>query len=124
MGKKGSSKNRLIVILLVIIIGAVGFIAYNDGLFGSVAIPNIDEDYQDQIVSTKGQVTAIIDIDIFSIEGFTIADADNNTIYVNYDGDLPTVGMFVVVTGEVIRFPFPVFYFIDGTQWHPVILFR
>ena len=124
MGKKGSSKNRLIVILLIIIIGAVGFIAYNDGLFGSVAIPNIDEDYQDQIVSTKGQVTAIIDIDIFSIEGFTIADADNNTIYVNYDGDLPTVGMFVVVTGEVIRFPFPVFYFIDGTQWHSVILFR
>ncbi|MHA1838632.1 MAG: hypothetical protein ACTSVM_02185 [Candidatus Ranarchaeia archaeon] len=73
---------------------------YNDGLLGAVSISNLDEDYKDQVVTAKGRVIQIIDISWpVELEDFVITDHENNSIYVNYDGDLPSLDSYVVVVG-------------------------
>ena len=124
MGKKKSGKSRILAVVLIAAIAVGAFISYNDGLIGGITIPNLDEDHENQIVTTKGEVSAIIDIIIFTIhiEGFTIKDAANNSIYVDHDGDLPTLGDHVVVVGNLTKIL--TFYIITESSWRSVLIFR
>jgi hypothetical protein len=133
MGKKrGSKKKRsgrslAMIVVIIVVVAAGAFIAYNDGLIGATSIPNIDEDYKDQTITVRGRVHSVIDINWMGIdfEGFVITDADNNSIYVAYDGDLPTVGNCVVVVGEVVEIIFIITdYYINGSSWRPVLIFQ
>ena len=125
--KKRSGKTLTALVVVIVVIAAGAFIAYNDGLIGATSILNIDEDYKDQTVTVKGRVHSIIDFYWMGIdiEGFVISDPDNNSIYVAYDGDMPTVGNTVVVVGNVVEIIFIITdYYINGSSWRPVLIFQ
>ena len=124
MGKKKSGKTRILAVMLIAVIGVGAFIAYNDVLISGITIPNLDEDHENQIVTTKGEVSAVVDIIILTthIEGFVIKDAANNAIYVDCDGDQPAIGDHVVVVGNLSRILTS--YFITQSAWRPILIFR
>ncbi|MBD3405354.1 MAG: hypothetical protein GF411_04345 [Candidatus Lokiarchaeota archaeon] len=98
MPRKKSSKLPLILVL--IIIGAAGFIAYHDGLIGTTALRDINQGdiSEGTAVSVKGEIDYVSGLGVTVV---TVYDGDGHFVVFNYDGALPAKNSIVVARGIV-----------------------
>lgn len=98
MPRKKSSKLPLILVL--IIIGAAGFLAYHDGLIGTTSMRDINQGdiAEGTAVSVKGEINYVSG---FGVTVVTIVDSNDNFVVFSYDGTLPPQNSIVVARGIV-----------------------
>ena len=93
--KKGKPVTKILLVVVLIAIVAVGFVAWHDGAFGITPLGDINDLSVDSgtNVRVKGEITAILGTQI------TLADATGGCIF-TWAGPA-TLNSIVVVTGVV-----------------------
>ncbi|MHA1780802.1 MAG: hypothetical protein ACTSYL_08050, partial [Candidatus Thorarchaeota archaeon] len=91
-------KGKKIIGLLVVIIVAVGIVAWHDGVIATTSIKSINDGDVDvgTAVTVKGKLT----LRVGNVHTVTALDSSNTLVFV-WDGDSPAIDSIIVVRGKV-----------------------